>query len=99
VTSWTRGCHAPYIVLRIDDFHARQQWSASRDYLDQPLADAEMARLNDLNSANGARYHLHVTPQALVARTCAMSGRFAAVPDGRRVSGRGSLGSRGDRNT
>lgn len=49
-----------FIVLRIDDFHddteVEQQISPVATYLDQALADAEMTRLNDLNSDKGSRY-------------------------------------------
>ena len=49
-----------FIVLRIDDSHASAEVehliSPVARYLDQALADAEMAPLNDLNGDKGSRY-------------------------------------------
>lgn len=49
-----------FIVLRIDEFQAsaevEHRISPVATYLDQALADAEMARLNDLNGGKGSRY-------------------------------------------
>lgn len=49
-----------FIVLRIDDLQTsaevENQISPVATYLDQALANAEKARLNDLNGGQGSRY-------------------------------------------
>ena len=49
-----------YVVLRIDDYQdsmeVENRVSPVATYLDRALADAEQARLSDLNRDKGSRY-------------------------------------------